>query len=581
MDNKPRQKNPFGRKRGEAPGTEEMLAEVNRALPFSDEAEKGVLSSIMQDPADRVAKVRTELPDDAFYHEANRTVWQEIAAMDAANLPIEPVSVTNRLRDRGLLDRVGGPAAITDLFAFVPVPSHFDYYLQIVQDKYLAREAIHAHTTAIVDLQHHGRNPDDTDIRDVILSGEARIFSVVERSQKKGGTGPVHSNVVVNEVIDHVTMLQSHKGQVLGISTGWPDVDRAIGGQGLEQGDVFVIGARPKMGKTNVLCSMAKSFAIDQGLPTLILSLEMARRRLWNRIMFGGYGIATNKASTGFLDTREDMQNLQKATREMGLAPLWIFDQSMTTNDLRAEVRLWHRRHVKKGQRAVVMLDYLQLVTAVTKIGMSEERHQIAEVMKVIHELKKELKITFVVLAQASRMAESNPRHEPQAKDFDGGSAIEKFLDYGAFIHRPVKYKRWQDLDDKAKEAFRKIVEPQRRANPSQWSPQVQVRDGMGQKIKNPDGTPKMEWDIEQDWNEHAMLLLCLNRNGDDGRIWLRFRPDFTRFDPRTTKLYSNNKDQRQVGREDSFVATDTGGEQEPGRSEMDEIFSGLDEGND
>ncbi len=571
---KPKQKNPFGRKRDEAAGTEEMLAGVNRQLPFSDEAEKGILSAILQDPADRLSKVRTELPDEAFYHEANRTVYQSLAEMDAANLPIEPVALSNRMRDRGLLERIGGPAAITELFSFIPVPTHFDYYLKIVQDKWLAREAIHAHTAAIVEIQNHGRNPDDGDIRDVIMTGEAKIFSVVERSQKKGGAGPVHSNIVVNEVIDHVEMLQQHKGQVMGISTGWPDVDRAIGGQGLEQGDVFVIGARPKMGKTNVLCSMTKSMAVDQQIPTLVLSLEMARRRLWNRIMFGGYDISTNKASTGFLDTRADMENLQRATREMGRAPLWIEDQSMNTNDLRATVRLWHRRKVKPGQKSVVMIDYLQLITAVTKIGMSEERHQIAEVMKVIHELKRELKITFIVLAQASRGAEANPRHEPQAKDFDGGSAIEKFLDYGAFIHRPVKYKRWKDLDEKAQKAFRDIVEPQRRANPSQWSPQVQVRDGMGLKVKNGDGTPKMEWDIEQDWNEHAMLLLCLNRNGDDGRIWLRFRPDFTRFDPRTTKLYSNNKDHRQVGREDSFVASS----QEPDRSEMDEMFSGLPE---
>ena len=571
---KPKQKNPFGRKRDEAAGTEEMLAGVNRQLPFSDEAEKGVLSAILQDPADRLSKVRTELPDEAFYHEANRTVYQSLAEMDAANLPIEPVALSNRMRDRGLLERIGGPAAITELFSFIPVPTHFDYYLKIVQDKWLAREAIHAHTAAIVEIQNHGRNPDDGDIRDVIMTGEAKIFSVVERSQKKGGTGPVHSSIVVNEVIDHVEMLQQHKGQVMGVSTGWPDVDRAIGGQGLEQGDVFVIGARPKMGKTNVLCSMAKSMAVDQQIPTLILSLEMARRRLWNRIMFGGYDISTNKASTGFLDTRADVENLQRATREMGRAPLCVEDQSINTNDLRATVRLWHRRNVKPGQKSVVMIDYLQLITAVTKIGMSEERHQIAEVMKVIHELKRQLKITFIVLAQASRGAEANPRHEPQAKDFDGGSAIEKFLDYGAFIHRPVKYKRWKDLDEKAQKAFRDIVEPQRRANPSQWSPQVQVRDGMGQKIKNPDGTPKMEWDIEQDWNEHAILILCLNRNGDDGRIWLRFRPDFTRFDPRTTKLYSNNKDQRQVGREDSFVAST----QEPDRSEMDEIFSGLTE---
>lgn len=568
-------KSPFGRKRGE-PSTEEVLGELNRALPYSDEAEKSTLSSLVQDPEERIHTVRVSLPPEAFHHECNRIFFEQLLAFVDANHPVDPVLFSNWLRDKGLLERVGGAPAVSEIFTFVPSPAHFEFYLDIVHKKWLTRCAIDAHSRAILDLQNFARDGEDRDVKDVILNGEAAVFRVVEASQKQGGIGPVHSAVVVNEVVDHVTQLQENKGRLMGMSTGWPDVDRAIGGQGLEPGDVFVIGARPKMGKTNVLCSMAKSIAVDQGIPTLILSLEMSRRRLWNRILFGGFDIETSKASNGFLEkkkggpddggedmleadstagagpTRGDQENLQRGVRQMQKAPLYVYDESMNTNDLRATVRLMVRRH---GIR-VVMLDYIQLVDPVTKIGMSEERHQIAEVMKVIHGLKRSLGLTFICLAQANRSAESNPRHEPGPKDFDGGSAIEKYLDYGAFIHRPAKYKRWQDLDDKAQEVFRKTVEPMRRANPGQWSPDVPIRDGMGKVVKDEYGKPKMEWNVENDWNEHALLLLCLNRNGDDARVWLRFRPALTRFDARNTALYSNNAAHRQPGYGDKFTAS-------------------------
>lgn len=575
----PVQANPFGRKRTEAMRTEELLGSINRGLPWSNEAERGVLSAIIQDPEGQLHSVRMELQPDAFYHEANRLVYEQLLACADANLPIDPILLIGRLKDKGLLDRVGGDSGVMELFTFIPSPAHCEHYRKMVRDKWHLRSAIDAHSRAIADLQQFSHEDGDRDARDVILDGESKVFRVVEASQKGESTGPVPSAVVVNEVIAHVLRLQQNKGKPLGYSTGWPDVDRAIGGQGLEPGDVFVIGARPKMGKTNVLCSMVKAMAVDQQIPTLVLSLEMSRERLWRRVLFGGFDIETTKAANGFLEksrsektpreledeelfgdpnicNRGDQENLERGRRLLSKAPLWIHDEDMNTNDLRATVRLMVRKHGIK----VVMLDYVQLVDPVTKIGQGEERHQIAEVMKTIHGLKKSLGLTFIVLAQAARGAESNPRHEPGPKDFDGSSSIEKFLDYGAFIHRPAYYKAWGDLDDKAQESFRRVVEPMRRANPAQWSEDVPVRDSEGRVIKDENGRPRMEWDIENDWNEHALLLLCLNRNGDSGRIWLRFRPKFTRFDARNVSLYSNNAAKRQPGREDKFVASAKGG---------------------
>lgn len=518
---------------------------------WSPEAEKGLLSGLFH--GDYAADARAALPeDDAFFSEQHRRIWQQMHALQMAGQPIDPVLLCDRLRDLGLLEKVGGEGGIMELYTYRPIAAMVPEYLRIVRGKWLGREAIKAHTESIQRL-HRGMAEEEgeTDMQSLILDGEAKIYAVVEAASAGQVDAPVHASVVTAEVVERVTQLQENKGKILGVSTGWPDLDRAIGGQGLEGGDCFVIGARPKMGKTVVLCTLAKNISVTNRVPGLILSLEMSRERLWRRIMFGGYDIETSKASTGFLDRRGDQENLQRSIRELQAAPLWIHDAAMNTNDLRSVVRSYVRKH---GIR-IVYLDYAQLVDACTKLGKGEERLKIDEVMKVIHQLKKELSVIFIVLAQAGRGAEENPRHEPGPKDFDGGSAIEKYLDYGGFIHRPSKYKRWDQLDDKAQEAFRRQVEPARRANPDAWSPEVPIRNGVGQIVRKIDGSASMEWDIATDWDEHAILILCLNRNGDDARIWLRFQKKLTRFDPRTTKMWSNNEAQRQVGYEDKFTA--------------------------
>lgn len=533
--------------------TEDVLASLNQAMPFSDEAEKGVLSCLLQDPVERLPEAKVLFAPEAFYHEGNRIIFEELCDMDAHQVAIDPVTLTHRLRDTKRLDKVGGAAAVSGLFAFVPLTAHWPHYRKIVRDKWIAREGVAAFTNGASALFGHDKL--DEDVLAVLQRGELEVYKVLEAASEGKNKGPVHVKEAVHELVEHILRLQDNKGKILGVSTGIPDLDRAIGGQGLEPGDKFVIGARPKMGKTNLLCTLIKNIAVDQGVPSLVLSMEMSRRRLLSRIAFGHYDIETSKASTGFLDRRADQENFMRMQRELQDVPLYIDDSTnLTTNDLRSLVRIYKRRY---GIR-VVFLDYVQLVKAVTKIGASEERLEIKETLQTIHEIARDEQVIFIALAQAGRGAEENPRHEPTAKDFDGGSAIEKFVDYGAFIHRPSKYKRWQDLKEAEQEHFRRTVAPLRAKNPDRWAPEREVRDGLGNVVKNPDGSTKMEWDIERDWQEHALLIICLNRNGDEARIWLRFDRNFTRFVPRIAKLYSNNSAERQPDYDDRFSAPKT-----------------------
>lgn len=559
---------------------EEMLATLNRALPFSDEAEKGVLSCMLQDPVERIPEARTQLCAEAFYHLANRTMYEVILDMEAHHIAVDPVTLTHRLREMELLDKVGGAAAVSDIFTFVPIPGHWPHYRKIVRDRWIAREGIRAHAGAQIKLHEFGAGTLDEDVLSVLQAGELDVFRVLEAASEGKNTGPVAAKEAVDELIEHVLRLQENKGRILGISTGIPDLDRAIGGQGLEPGDKFVIGARPKMGKTNILCTLIYHICIVQRVPGLVLSMEMSKRRLLSRIAFGHFDIETSKASTGFLDKRDDQQNFMRMHREISQSPFHIDDTTnLDTNDLRSLVRIWKRRF---GIR-IVFLDYAQLVKPVTRIGSSEERLQIKETMEAIHEIARDEQVIFIVLAQAGRGAEENPRHEPTAKDFDGGSAIEKFVDYGAFIHRPSKYKRWQDLKEAEQEHFRRVVAPLRARNPECWAPERPVLTDAGNVVLDDFGNPRTEWDIERDWEEHALLLLCLNRNGDEARIWLRFNKAFTRFEPRNPKLWSNNSAEQQPEYEDRFTApapkttpAKTGGKSrksKPDSESLDEIF--------
>lgn len=550
----------FKKKKGEPEDLEAMLGSLNRVVPSSDESEKGVLSGLLHAIDDRMSEARRSFKAEMFHHPGHRIVWEALCELWDKALPIDIVTLTKTLREHGTIEKVGGAGFISALYTFVPISAHWDFYRDTMVDRWLAREGIRAHVESARALMEIGVNDTAQNTRELLVKGEESVFAVVTAANQMSGQGigPQKGSTVVCEILEDVQAACDHKGHLQpgAMSTGWPDFDRAT--LGLVTGDLFLIGARPKMGKTTVLNTMVKNMTVDQGIPTLVISMEMTDKRFLRRTLFGGWGVEASKAQTGFL-SEADQSNLFAASKAMQTAPLWIDDQAgHTTASIRSLIREYKRKHGIK----LVMLDYVQLVQPVTKIGMSEERHAITETMAMLAQVKKTEDVAIIALAQAKRGSEDNPGAEPGPKDFDGGSAMEKYVDYGAFIHRPSKFRRWQMMKDDAKDTFRRMIEPLRRASPHLWSEDEPVRDGFGQMVFERDDrgleiringkrTPKMEWNPETDWREHALLLLCLNRNGDDGRIQLRFRPKFCRFEPRNDQLYSNNPDKRQAEREE------------------------------
>lgn len=421
------QANPFGRKRGE-PTAEELLANINRALPFSEEAEKGTLSSLLQDPNERLSDCRVNLPAAAFYHEANRTLYEKLLEFYDRNLPIDPVMVTNALRDQGLLERVGGPAAISELFTFVPSPSHYEFYKKIVLDKYIVRQLIHASSLNIHQSYEFGKDNLDDNVGNLIDHAEQRVLAVRESTGKSEGLKTLSQHVA--EAIDSIQYMLEHPGQLRGLSSGYSKLDKMT--SGLQGGEMFVIAARPSMGKTSLAMNIVEYIAVDCGKPSAVFSLEMSATMLVRRLLVSRAQLSMQDLSRGLL-SRAQQEALAKATRELQKANILI-DETPGLDIL--EMRAKARRMKKQHDIQMIMIDYLQLMTSTSRRAQDNRQIEIAEISAGIKGIAKELNVPVIVLAQLNRSVESRKGQRPVLSDLRESGSIEQDADMVGLLSR-------------------------------------------------------------------------------------------------------------------------------------------------
>lgn len=422
------QANAFGKKPNKELSAEELLASINRALPFSDEAEKGVLSCLLQDPNERLSESRVNLPAAAFYHEANRTIYEKLLEFHDKNLPIDPVMVTQTLRDQGMLERVGGPAAISELFTFVPIPSHYQYYKKIVLDKHVLRQLIHACSQNIHDAYEHGREQLDEDTATLLDHAEQKILAVRESVGTQDGVKTLSAHVA--EAIDSIQYMLEHPGQLRGLSTGYSKLDSAS--SGLQGGEMFVIAARPSMGKTSLAMNIVEHVAVDCGKPCAVFSLEMSATMLVRRLLVSRAQLSMQDLSRGLL-SRAQQEALTKAVRDLQKSNIFI-DETPGLDVL--EMRAKARRLKKQHGIEMIMIDYLQLMTSGSKRGKDNRQIEIAEISAGLKGLAKELNVPIVVLAQLNRAVESRKGQRPVLSDLRESGSIEQDADMVGLLTR-------------------------------------------------------------------------------------------------------------------------------------------------
>lgn len=403
-------------------------------MPQATDMEKAVLGALMIDK-DAYLEVGSLLKPESFYEPRNQMVYAAIQRLSMDENPVDVLTVTNQLEKMGNLENVGGPGYIAELSSRVASSANVEYHANVVAEKYLARQMIN-----YVGVIGKKTFDETVDIKDVMDEAEAKLFELSQKNMKKDYSvlAPI-----VDRAMEKVKIAHSNKGGITGISTGFFKLDDVT--CGWQNSDLVIIAGRPAMGKTAFALSLAKNIAADQKIPMAFFSLEMSDVQLANRLMSNVCMIEGHKLLSGQLDT-SDWMRLDKKMGKLMDAPLYIDDtEGLSVMELRSKARRLVREHGVK----LIMIDYLQLMTA-SGMKYNSRQEEVSLISRSLKGLAKELDIPVLALSQLNRGVESRNGAEgkrPQLSDLRESGAIEQDADMVIFLHRPEYYDLYMNED--------------------------------------------------------------------------------------------------------------------------------------
>jgi replicative DNA helicase len=386
--------------------------------------EQSVLGAILLEN-EALVKVLELLNERDFYQEAHRWVFQAMIELFEENVPIDLLTVTERLRKRERLEAIGGAAYLAELVELVPTAANVWHHARVVREKAVLRGLIQTATSIVTDSY------EDTDEVDILLDrAEQAIFEI---SQRKATSGFLHINAILKGSFKRIEQLYERKELVTGVPTGFIEFDRRTAG--LQPADLIIIAGRPSMGKTAFSLNIAQHVGIQVGRPVAIFSLEMSKEQLVLRMLCAEARIDSSKLRTGFL-SREDWPRLTKAAGTLSEARIYIDDTpAQSSLDIRAKAR---RLRAELDDLALIVIDYLQLMQG--RLRSENRQQEISEITRALKALAKELQVPVVALSQLSRAVEQRKPPRPQLSDLRESGAIEQDADVVALIYRDELY---------------------------------------------------------------------------------------------------------------------------------------------
>ncbi|MDE7426481.1 MAG: replicative DNA helicase [Muribaculaceae bacterium] len=396
-----------------------------RMAPRDIAFEAAVLGALMLEK-DAYSVVCELLKPESFYDPRHQRIYEAIQQLGAAQEPIDVLSVTDRLRRNEQLDFVGGPGTIFELSSTVASAANVEFHARIVAQKYLARELI-AFSSNIQNKAFDEAN----DVDDLLQEAEGRLFEISQRNVKKDVTA---IDPVVNEALAQIQAAANRTSGLSGLESGFHKLDKLT--SGWQSSDLIIIAARPAMGKTAFVLSMAKNMAVNYNIPVAIFSLEMSNVQLVNRLISNVCEIEGSKIKSGQLSPQEWDQLFARIKHLQG-SPLYIDDTGQLSI---FELNTKARRLVREHNVKMIIIDYLQLMNASgMKFGSREQ--EVSMISRSLKSLAKELNIPIVALSQLNRGVESRSESKrPQLSDLRESGAIEQDADIVCFIHRPEYY---------------------------------------------------------------------------------------------------------------------------------------------
>ncbi len=414
-------KRSYGRKQAEAPAVDAL----GRLAPRDTDIEAAVLGALMIEK-DAYTTVCDLLKPESFYEPAHAKVYEAVQTLGASQRPIDMLTVTEQLRLNGTLDEVGGPAFVVQLTSNVTSAAHIEFHARIVAQKYLARELI-----SFAARIENDAFDESIDVDDLLQEAEGRLFEISQRNVKKDVT---QIDPVITAALDQIQAASNRASGLSGLQTGFYELDKVT--SGWQNSDLIIIAARPAMGKTAFVLSMAKNMAVNYNIPIAIFSLEMSNLQLVNRLISNVCELPGDKIKSGQLSTLE-WDQLMARIKHLNGAQLYIDDTaSLSVFELRTKARRLVREHGIK----LIIIDYLQLMNASgMKFGSREQ--EVSMISRSLKQLAKELDIPIIALSQLSRQVENRSDNKrPQLSDLRESGAIEQDADIVCFIHRPEYY---------------------------------------------------------------------------------------------------------------------------------------------
>lgn len=411
-------------KRKSPVNVDQINVQYGKIPPQAVDVEEAVLGALMLE-RDAFVGIADVLTEDCFYKEEHREIFKVIRELSMKDHPVDLLVVTQELKNREMLDKVGGPLYITQLTSQVASAAHLEFHARIIAQKYIQRELIRACS----EIQSNAFD-NTKDVDELINEAESAIFKISEGNIKKE-TQPIKP--ILKEAVSLIEEASKRADGLSGIPSGFTKVDRIT--SGWQKTDLIIIAARPAMGKTAFVLSMTRNMAVDWKKPVAMFSLEMSSIQLVNRLIAAESELGSEKIKKGSL-VGDDWNRLNSAIQVLDEAPIFVDDTpALSIFEFRAKARRLKMQH----DIGIILVDYLQLMTAGNDNRSSREQ-EVSMISRSLKAIAKELDVPIIALSQLNRSVETREGRRPQLSDLRESGAIEQDADMVIFIHRPEYY---------------------------------------------------------------------------------------------------------------------------------------------
>ena len=408
-------------------GKQSQQKKILRVPPQNIDSEKALLGSIMLKP-EILNDISIIITNNSFYVEKHRLIYRTMLELFAKNEPIDILSISSRMKEKNMLEQIGGRSYLAELVNLVPSAGGAKHYAELVHKKSMMRNLINA-ADFISELGYNEAH----ELDEMLDKAEKKIYEVTESPTLNKFTEIKDSLEEAWERLDH---LHKSKNELRGVRSGFRELDTMLAG--FQKSDLIILAARPSMGKTALALDIARQTATKYNTPVGIFSLEMSSQQLVDRMLASESLVNAWKLRTGNLTTDSEFDQIRQALDKLSKAPIFIDDQP--ANNI-LKMRSVARRLKSERGIGLIIVDYLQLMSPTQSRGSDSMVQQVTEISRSLKTMARELEVPVIALSQLNRAVEQR-RDRPRLSDLRDSGSIEQDADVVMFIHRDDKYNK-------------------------------------------------------------------------------------------------------------------------------------------